>query len=591
MLLVSSSALPQFNSLASTTLKAFYKPFNACVNWIKVYRNDRRLQAIAETYNQHLIRMEMTPIKECEVDGMLSKLKKLTGEMESSKRERVKNALFTLNRHIIALECRTKKTQIPDESYYDQIATYAQKWKKGKLYFINKNLTERDIKKLKEACHYQGFAQILLSDPQCRDEFFRWTILNDSRVCPFQPNDVAVFVKFPGLHKEILDRLGYRSARFGGTLFQVDEEDQLLTLLLEGKRVKVIHNASMEAKGHQGIGKMTVTFQDIFRELNHKISYDGDGEFEITDNGGVWLWNAKRLAYYHEGSKSHIRIDLEGDDWINRLPTQETLTYEEAKNRYQVEMEVKPDGFEGDFTSLKYRGLDSDTHPLFNLAATEKDKYDFLGTHGYNVFLLVNRKLKTVEVKSLGQFLYPFPLGPWSLFNTLTKFSPSYMYSPDENTYNGNRKHAGDYSVPPVIVRTNPLEWFKYTQSLKTDIIHGWNDKLGFNFVVLQCMTRVWKKARKHFGVGRIPDLRVRYWKLHPKGAVGAFYNTLKSLSERVTLFVFLFMGSWRGMTIVNKYGEEETIRLCFYKRPFKYAAHPAGLFESVDPDIALEVS
>jgi hypothetical protein len=585
---VASSTLSQIKNSLSLTLRTFYKPFDACITWIKVYQRDKRLLAVANEYCKQMTLLEMTPIKDCNLDETLSRAKTWTINMGGSEREEVKKATSMLTRHIVALECRNKKTHTPDESYYNEIAQHAQAWKKSKLYFLNKNLAERDIKKLKEACHYAGFAQVLLADPECREEFFRWTILNDSKVCPFHPNDVAVFIKFPGLHQEILDTLGFRNARFGGNLFQVDEKDQLLTLPLEGKRVKVIHNAHMEVKGHQGIGKMTVSFQDIFRELKNKTSYDGVGEFEITDKGGIWLWNAKKLAYYHEDLKIHKHINLEGDGWINHLPTEETLTYKEAEERYKIKMEAKPDGFEGDFHTLQYSGFDSHIHPLFNLAGTQKEKYDFLGTHAFNKFLLVDRKSKTVEVKSLGEFIYPFPLGAGKLLWALTKYHASYMYSPDENIFNANRQHAGDYTIRPVIVRANPQEWVQYTRSLKKDIINGWKGKLGFNFLVAQCTTKIWKRARKHFGVGRIPDLRVRFWKLHPRGAMNKLYSCLKSLPERISIFVLFLLGSWRQMRTVNKNGEKTTVSLLFYNRPFKYIVHPAGLFDPLDPDMTL---
>lgn len=586
-----TNSLKSNSSNLCSTLKVFYKPYNACVSWIKGYCRDRRLLALANGYFKLMLIGEMASISRYNFD--LVSVKKLAEDMKESNRATVKAALCRLNRHILSYECRDKKihvcqAQINDDKLYNEVARYAQAWKKKKLYFLDKNLTDRDIEKLKEACGYDGFAQLLLADPNCREEFFRWTILNDSKVCPFHPNDVEVFVKFPGLHQKILDRLGFRSARFGGTLFQVDQKDQVLTLPLEGKRVKVIHDAQMEVRGHQKIGKMTVSFEDIFRELNNKISYEGTGEFEITDKGGIWLWNAKKLAYYHEDSKTHKRINFEGDEWINQLPTEETLTYEEAELRYKIQVEAKPDGFEGNFHTLQYPGLAKEIHPLYNMAGTQKEKLDVLGTHVFNKFLLVNRSSKTVAVKSMGEFLYPFPKNLYQLLSGLTKFQPSNMYSPDENIFNANRQHSGDYGVPPVIVRPNPEEWLQFTRSLKKDVINGWNNKLGFNFLVAQCTTKTWKNARKHFGVGRIPDLRIRFWKLTPTGSANKLYSFLKSLPERVSKFVLFILGSWRWMHTINKHGEESTTSLFFHKRIFSHIIHPAALFDPVGPDIAL---
>lgn len=587
---MSSSTMPNLNNTCSSVWRVLCSPFNAAVTWIRSYQQDKQLLATANVCLKQLTELEMTPIKECNIDDMLTRVKNLAKDMQSGHRVKVIATLAILNKHIIALECRHKQNHTPDESHYDQLAVLAQNWKSKQRYFINKNLVDRDTAKLKEACQYDGFMQILLSDAKTREDFFYWTILNDSRVCPFQPNDVEVFVKFPGLYDKILRKLNYRNARFGGDLFQVDKTDQVLTVPLEGKRVKVLNNAKFEVKGHLGIGKMTVTFQDIFRELRNKVSYDGEGEFEILNKGGIWLWNAKKLGSFHEVSKSYQRIDLNHPAWVTQLPTTEILTFAEAEKRYKVIMDGKPDSYEGTREELVYQGLPHGVHPLYNLAGTQKQKYDLLGTHAYDVLLLVNRSSGIVEVKSIGQFLYPFPEGFWQLLWSITKFAPSYMYSPDENIFNANRQHAGDYSAPPVIVRPGPQEWHRYVQKLKSDIIKGWKDKLGFNFLVANCTTSAWKRASQTFGLGRIPDLRVRFWKLRPKGSIGKVYDVLKTLPERVSVLVFLLIGSRRRMQIINKYGEEDTVSLWYKQRPFKYTVHPAALFDPLEPGQALPV-
>ena len=69
----------------------------------------------------------------------------------------------------------------------------------------------------------------------------------------------------------------------GGELFQVDAKTQLLTIPVEGKRYAVQKGAEkIVCRGHLNLGKMTVTFEDIFRELKAKISHDGYGKFEYT---------------------------------------------------------------------------------------------------------------------------------------------------------------------------------------------------------------------------------------------------------------------------------------------------------------------
>jgi hypothetical protein len=578
---VSATPLSNFKNTVSNVLKVF-----SIFTWIKEYQNDKKLMATANEYIKQMAALEMKPIKEGDCDALLSRVKELTHEIHSRRRTNLVATECLLTRHLIAQEARRKSIHTHDETHYDLLADYASKWKARQKYFVNNLLSDRDKAKLKEACQYDGFTQILLSDPKAREEFFQWTILNDSRVCPFHPNNVEVFVKFPGLHQEILRKLHYRSSRFGGDLFQVDQETQTLTLPLEGKRVKVLQDAKFEMKGHLGLGKMIVTFKEIFRELHKKISYDGDGEFEITNQSGIWLWNAKRLGFYDADKNTHRRIDLDKEGWFHQLPTVETLTCDEASRRYRFPMLGLPDGYK----DLKYQGLSDDVHPLYNLAGTQKEEYDLLGTHAYDVLLLVNRTTNTVEVKSIGHFLYPFPKGTRSLILSMPVFAPSYMYSPDENMFNANRKHAGDYSIPPVMERPDPQKWMGYLQDLKRDIQRGWQDKLPFNFFVANCTSSAWELGVRNFGMGNIPDLRLNFWKMSPQGPVGKVYGVLKTMPERVTKLFFFLLGSWRWMHAINEYGQEVTYSLLKCKHPFKYLVHPAGLFKPIEPGRAFSV-
>lgn len=571
-------------------LNVFYKPFNSTVTWIKDYQRNKALAKISQEYHTAFMQQEMTPISKCDTTPLLDRTKVVIDDLRSKQDEKSQEIMRRLQRNVLAQKLRSSQSQGTfDQEKYNKLEEFASKWKQSKTFFINRNLAERDKTKLREAFNYEGFADVLLSDPECREDFFWWVILNDSNINPFQPNDVGVFAKFPALHSEILSNMGFRCARFGGDLFQVDSSDQVVTMPLEGKRVKVINDEKHVMIGHLEVGKLTVDFPRIFKELNSKASYDGVGEFEICNREGVWLWNAKFLGFYNEDLKKLVQIDLSRDDWIKDLPWEEKLSYTEAENRYHVKMENKPDGVEGSLDEAQYP-LPERTHPLLNIAATQKTEYDFLGTHAYNRFLLVNRKEQQVELKSMGNFMYPFPLGAWQLLKTLTRYSPSYMYSPDENNYNANRQHAGDYEVPPVIVRPSPLEWLNYTRSLKRDILNGWKGKLGFNFIDLQCTTRLWLNMREHFGSGRIPDLRVKFWKLQPTGAVKGLYSFLQSVSQRVAVLVLFFLGSWRSMKVVNKYGEDESASFFWKQRPFKWVVHPGALFKPTPSSMAYQV-
>lgn len=585
------------NNHINTAFERYLNPARNGVRWINQYFLDRRLAATCNIFCKKMAEQENVPVDPYVLGPLIEKSKALHAKMRICKWDNAVQSRATLYRHIVAEEYRQGRQDNFDQQAFDSLCLSAKKWKKDKTYFFNRDLIERDTAQLREACHYPAFANLLREDPQWREEFFKWTIMNDSRVCPFTPNQVPVFVKFPGLYKDILRKLNYRSARFGGNLFQVDENQQLLTVSVEGKRVSIMKGAEkIVCKGQLGRGKKTVSVEEIFKELKGKISYDGYGDFEVLD-GNIWLLNAKRIAWYNEDlmyynteSDKYIKIDLDREDWFKQLPLQETLSFEEAESRYRIKMEGRPDGYQGDPNTLKYSGFPEGCYPIYVMRATQKKEKQLMGTHTFHEFLFVDANKKIVEVRSIGQFLYPFPFGVYETLCAIPTFNKSYMYSPDENIYNADRQHAGDYEVPPVVVRPNPEEWTNFMNSIKKDIISGWNGKLGFNFVTAHCTTRLWKKTRHHFGAGRIPDLRVPFWSLNPGGGEGKLYDFMRTppffTTQKVSMFIFFIFGSWKKMWVAKKHGGDKLVSFMYSENPFNspknWAVHPGALFKKV---------
>jgi hypothetical protein len=563
-------------------------PIQHAVAWIRQYRKDKHLVAVASEFCKQMAELEKISIisSRSTVKKCIQKARDLCNEMEVCKSSRAIDMRAKLARLILGHQYRVAPLQNLwyEEAVFQELCKKAQVWKQSQAFFHNKNLSKKNLQQLTEVCQYQDFARLLVKDETLQEEFFRWSIVNDSRICPFKPNSVPAFVKFPGLYKEIMHQLAFRSSRFGGKFFQVDETQQVLTVLIEGKRIPVLKDfPKIVLRGHAGVGKKTAAIAEIFKEVKRKSSfYKGSGDCEIINKEGIWLWDAKQWACYNEEKGCYVQINPHKESWISSLPAQETLSFKEAAARYQLKQD-----FNESPSMLPYAGLKEGIHPIWVMRATQKGEGEILGTHAFSEFLFVDTKNQTVQVKSIGQFFYPFPKGLFRGFVAIANFHSSCMYSPDENIFNADRMHSGEHEVPVVAIKMNPTEWKNFINSMKKDILNGWDGKLGFNIVIAQCATRLWKKARHHFGKERIPDLRIPLWSLNPSGGSGLFFKCLSRLPLRnlVTSLILFTLGSWRSMRIAKKHRQDENVSLLTSQNPFNSSVpcfiHPGPLFKN----------
>ena len=154
-----------------------------------------------------------------------------------------------------------------------------------------------------------------------------------------------------------------------------------------------------------------VTMLELFKEVKNK-KFSGMGDIEVLNREGFWLFNAQEGGAYHEDDKNYKRIDLFQPDWIAKLPTVEVLTAAEIEKRFAVKPEHHDQSEQGFFGT--YVGCTSRNRPIVLLAATRKGELEFRGTHGYVRLLTPKAGDKYLyELKTMGQFAYPFPQGFW----------------------------------------------------------------------------------------------------------------------------------------------------------------------------------
>src|ERR1700722_3662409 len=191
-------------------------PFNRAVVWIRQYWKEKHLITVASEFYKQMAELEKVSIKSSllRVEECIQKAQALSDEMQFCKSSQAIELRAKLARLILGHQYRlVPEDVVCDETLFQKLCYKAQAWKHSQAFFLNKNLSKNNLKQLRKVvCQYQNFARLLVKDETLQEEFFRWSIVNDSRICPFKPNSVDVFVKFPGLYKEIMHRLAFRSS-------------------------------------------------------------------------------------------------------------------------------------------------------------------------------------------------------------------------------------------------------------------------------------------------------------------------------------------------------------------------------------------
>ncbi len=548
--------------------------------WLIHYRQDNRLTAIAHLYTQQLMALEKVSILSDSGSALTRQASAHLKQMQNCYHQHAKGAKQQLERSILAQSYRTNKAvenSLEEIENLEALKIEAKEWKITHSYYQQKELSQAELNALNEACQYQKFAEFLVTDDKTQAEFFSWILPNDNPIHPFKGNQVPIFIKFPGLYQEIVRDLGSRSARYGAKLFKIDPATQLLTIKIEGKRVKIeeaTRSAKLSLIGPDKKGQMSLTLAQIFAEFKHRMD-TGYGNVEVYGKQGLCNYNAAERGAYCEEHKNYASLDVDDPQWFNQMVPQEILTKAESQTRFGIDFSQKEEG--------DYSGCLSGTYPIFLYLATQVTPGNIRGTHSYYGFLTVYRAEDRVELRTMGQFVYPFPRGLWQNFTFVSTFHPSRLFCLDENSWVAERNHTAKVIYP------SREKWKDFLASLAKTVKRGDQKKLGFHLAHANCTTHSSKKIKRHFP-GQIPDLKINFWNLNPNGAEGALFHTLKKLppmlAKQSLASIHFIFGSWRKMAIAHKNRPEEIVSMFNQPPYFDGIAlhHPGPLFLSKNP-------
>lgn len=560
-----------------------YNPFTPLIRWVQDYPI-RQVAKSVEIFCSRLSELEKIPVGSGGLPIEVVDADQFTMKLLDSTHEMMRNARLTLNRYILAQKYRygvlpDSEREIDDEDC-KLLLNQAIEWKEENRIYSNKKLTEEEIEKIREVCCYLDFAKHLLDDKEWREHFFSWILPNDTKEQPFRANDVEVFVKFPGLHKQIMRRLCYVNSRVGGSLFKVDREEQVVTIPIEGSRVKVLlGDEKYELRGRFGDGKLTLTIRQIFEDMEKQLIIGRANVDVFNEKEGFFNYSPAERGAWHEDLGKILRPTLDDPDFFKKTPFIERLTEEEVQQRYNVRTDLDLSlipGYEG-----QYAYCPKGRYPFIIIRGTQQGENEIRGTHSY-YDLVIPTEEGDYLLYAVGQLVSPFPQTATETFLFLPAWHNSRMNFGDWNRHAGRREH----SSWPIEPYPTPGKWGDFMKSLFLDTLYGDRGVLGFHMVVYHCTNRLFDKMRKIFGAHSLPNLKKRFWSLTPSGMEGKIFYAFKQTPIGNTLFKLLYFtfGSWRWMTIKTASGKTKTVSMLMWKTIFidkPRVVHPGGLFEA----------
>ncbi len=531
----------------------------------------RRLEKIAHVFENELDRLEKLPVDVSQGNSQKPVLDLYLGAIKAVK-ERIEpfKTSKELGLHWEALSYRTaalryrmesvKPAEAPKKNQEEALAKLAEEWKESYDLYQDKALTDSEIAKIKEACLYPEFVDVISESKALKDFFFRWALRDN--------NSVDAFVQFPATCERlksclIAGRTGYFAKEFQWvqtqghekvlTLpFEVQEGEQLVTraisILDESKEVVL-----------RGGYKLTINkVMEAFRNKNNDV-----GCLEFLGKQGISNWHCHELGRWNpeKGIVEQIDLSEENGLWWEQLPVFETIDVEKAKSRYGI------------------ASLEQGQWVVVAKSTRESPSLDIDRSHGYLEVLIPAEE--GYNVYPLGKFAKNFPRSLLQKAMVLANTVEARIQYPDENPYYSHRQQA---TAPYV---TTEEKGKAVMESIRKDLLQAREGNIVFMFGWENCAFWPQQKLTEHLGQ-EAPNFFVApaiesYPQMEPLKTAFNFCRTLPEKIKNVALRIVAFlMGSWRGMHVMEK-GQKvfkSMMRSGFSKECEMY--HPAYLHKRI---------
>jgi hypothetical protein len=493
----------------------------------------------------------------------------------------LRDSLKDLSRRLTALqyrmECRKPldAAQKVDQGSYDLLLAFAKELKQNNSLYVEKELNQRDLEKIEEACRYPKFAKLLLESQEIRN-FFLKSVIRDRA-------DVDLFIQYPHLFEKLKNAyLIPRIGRFVQRVLLVEKRNQPL-----GGTEKIVTLPFWTARGIEKINILDDAAKVTFHEgwtLSIKEAFEvfakkneDHGDLEFFGSTGVSNWNSRELGTYIPQSeqnsfesmgtfnqltslhsfltilnwlgvnptqKQYHRILLDREEWWKQLPIFESLSKEEIEKRHPfIEIE-QPDG-SSKVVPLKLEA--GEWLVTANSSRTTAD-LDLDDRHGY-VVIYIPQPDGQYYCYPFGKFAEKFAVTLLEKVLFLVGTLRAKVAYPDENMFYSQRQHA-------VYPRKVSPEWGHFVMNLiRLDMIKAREKNLIFQFGADNCAHWVQSILEKIKGI-RLPNLFV-FPLLHsdPSNVVlKKIFTVVKQMPEKfrssMLNLVDMLFGSWRGLYI-----------------------------------------
>ncbi len=382
---------------------------------------------------------------------------------------------------------------------YRLLEKWAESWKKGQQTCSDKTLAKKEKKHLKSAARYGLFVDLLLEDEKLRHKFFLWTLRDGNAPEPF--------IEFPfTVDWLIKSDLGQRLGRFENLVGIKNLNGlKVVTVRFEGNPVSILDpDREIEFRG-----SFKKTISEIFEVFRNK--YKKVGDFEVFQEG-IINWNTFKMGYWDDSIKEYILVDFLKEDWWKDLPYFETLTKEQAEERYGTSID-----------GASWVAAVTATRGNINLSYEQ--------THAFMELAIPDERGR-FHIYDFGKYGRFFPKNLWDGLKKFTLTMLASVMYPDENVYYSQRQ-TGYY---PFII--SPEEGKKLLNSVRQEIFRCMAGLSVYQIESENCAKWTVELLKDALDSDLIPNLyKMSLLDCEPGGLMQKLFNLIKKLPKYSACF------------------------------------------------------
>lgn len=284
------------------------------------------------------------------------------------------------------------KSETFEKEVYEELLKEANRWNHAQFNKKWDYITKKQRKKIEEVCKYQNYAQLLIQNPELRNEFYKWIIQYE--------NDVSTLVEFSGT-MEWMGSLVTKRFKDASKVdfFSNGSKTKHLFLPFAGKPLSVLNRKQKITLEKD----WTLPLVDIIKEVQLKKTQEGRINFYSPRGLGFTNYHILKMGPYNPKTQKFESLNMDNPEWYKEVPVIEEFTEKEFRKRYHKIANLEEDLAQGNGYSI-------------GCASRSSATMDVSGTHGWPATVYVDSKSKTYIPIHSGKFPDTYPLTPLGIF-------------------------------------------------------------------------------------------------------------------------------------------------------------------------------